>query len=131
MWPAPSSIGIVPTNAPVIGSEALISLAAKLKLPSSVSPLNLTDTGRGRGTCRPTLPNSPDLFRAFSGIRRLALTVAGPLDMVRAPVRAAGRSPHAGNIWDATVFAAPAAPSTRSVKRLRRAIRSSTEPFHA
>jgi hypothetical protein len=36
----PVLIGIVPWNAPVDGSKALISLAAKLKLPTSRSPLN-------------------------------------------------------------------------------------------
>ena len=38
--PTPTSIGIEPSNAPVVGSNALISLAAKLKLPTSRSPPN-------------------------------------------------------------------------------------------
>jgi len=39
-WAPPSSIGIVPIGAPVIGSKALISLASKLKFPTSRSPPN-------------------------------------------------------------------------------------------
>src|SRR5215470_16049364 len=38
--PAPALIGIVPSKAPVTGSNALISLARKLKLPTSRSPPN-------------------------------------------------------------------------------------------
>ena len=38
--PTPTSIGIVPRNMPVSGSKALISLATKLKLPTSRSPPN-------------------------------------------------------------------------------------------
>jgi hypothetical protein len=40
VWPLPGSMGIVPRKAPVVGSKALISLARKLKLPTSKSPPN-------------------------------------------------------------------------------------------
>src|SRR5215471_9870583 len=48
VFPAPTLIGIEPSNAPVIASNALISLATKLKLPTSRSPPNSPNPGGAR-----------------------------------------------------------------------------------
>jgi hypothetical protein len=46
--PLPGSTGMVPWDAPVVGSKALISLSTKLKLPTSRSPPNSPKLAGGK-----------------------------------------------------------------------------------
>src|SRR5205814_10589222 len=59
----PTLIGIVPTNFPVVGSKALISLATKLKLPTSRSFANSPKLAGAKvipqGEARGVLPGLP------------------------------------------------------------------------
>jgi len=46
--PLPGSTGIVPSNAPVVGSKALISLATKAEIADQQVAAELAETGRGK-----------------------------------------------------------------------------------
>lgn len=69
LLPTPGSIGIVPSNIPVIGSNALISLALKLKLPTRRSP-----------------PNSPKLSGARASPPRCSELAAGDQSLQEDPI---------------------------------------------